>query len=558
MATKTLYKIQLGAFKNRPNAEKTAAVVRAQKFPAAVIQINGLWKVQSGAFSIKSNAEKRLKDIHEAAYHLKDPYKSYKSTFLNAIMVTVPGEQEKEDKKPAEKYGADKVYDLMKPYIDSSRAHSEFVRKYNAFIDIYNGKNGTSHSKIGMSNAWCAMFVDLMFYFAGYLDLIGYGKRSLNLMENAKKKGTWKSGTDDIKFGDIVIYQDSKGNPNHTEFALGPHDFISGNYNGGVHKRHRTSLKTVKGRIRPKYPSEPEKEGDLPPYVRVWAIRFWESDHEKYGDATVFIQYESDNKTIKHVILVDTGMNYTDTIKKLKTAGVTKIDAVIISHDHSDHYGYLYNDDKNAILDNFEVGHVYFPDQTGVKKYQPEYANRIARQAAKCAAYKVGYSYVSVGDVIKIGCFECKAIFQADANKLKEKEGHHFINNMSMIYHIVVDGTWIFDMGGDAQIEAQRQMLEAFKDRLEEIVCHVMKIRWHGDRDGITKDYVDAIKCLLAFCNYHGSENGSGRKSTYNVFRDRGAVVATNYKDGEIYMDIRGKKMEVKGSKTGHIKTFKL
>ena len=555
MATKTLYKIQLGAFKNRPNAEKTAAVVRAQKFPAAVIQINGLWKVQSGAFSIKSNAEKRLKDIHNAGLHLKDPYKSYKNTFLKAIMVTVPGEH---DKKPAEKYGAEKVYDLMKPYIDSETAHSDFIKNYNAFIDVFNAKHGTNHSKMDKTDSWCTAFLDLIFYQAGYLDLIGYGKRAKILMDKANEKGTWKSGSDDLKFGDIVIYQDEKGNPNHSEFALGGHYFISGNYNGGVHKRYRKSFKPIKGRIRPKYPSEPGKEGDLPPYIRVWAIRFWESDHEKYGDATAFIQYESDNKTIKHVILVDTGMNHTDTIKKLKAAGVKKIDAVIISHDHSDHYGYLNNDEKKAILDEFEVGHVYFPDQTGVRRYQPEYANRIARQAAKCLAHGVGYSYVSVGDVIKIGCFECRAIFQADAKKLKEKEGHHFINNMSMIYHIVVDGTWIFDMGGDAQAEAQRQMLEAFKDRLEEILCHVMKIRWHGDRDGITKDYVDAVKCILAFCNYHGSENGSGRKSTYNVFRDRGAIVATNYKDGEIYMDIRGKKMEVKGSKTGHIKTFEL
>jgi len=39
------------------------------------------------------------------------------------------------------------------------------------------------------------------------------------------------------------------------EFALGGNKFVSGNYNGGVHVRTRPNFKTVKGRIRPKYPT---------------------------------------------------------------------------------------------------------------------------------------------------------------------------------------------------------------------------------------------------------------------------------------------------------------
>ena len=261
MATKTLYKVQIGAYKQRENAEKTAAVARIHKFPATVIQINGLWKVQSGAFSIKSNAEKRLKSIHEAGFHLKDPYKSYKNTFLRVIMVTVPGTDDaKKSEISKTPTGADKIYALIKPYIDSKTAHSDFVKNYNKFIDEYSKKTGASHSKIDMSNAWCSEFVDYIFYKAGYLDLIGYGKRAKNLMDNAKKKGTWKDGSDDIKYGDVVIYKNSKGEPNHTEFALGGKDFISGNYNGGVHIRHRRSFNTVKGRIRPKYPTAEERK----------------------------------------------------------------------------------------------------------------------------------------------------------------------------------------------------------------------------------------------------------------------------------------------------------
>ena len=53
-------------------------------------------------------------------------------------------------------------------------------------------------------------------------------------------------------------------------------------------------------------------------YVRVWAINHWESDPEKYGDATAIIEYGFDGVNIEHVALIDTGMDGSDTIKKLK------------------------------------------------------------------------------------------------------------------------------------------------------------------------------------------------------------------------------------------------
>lgn len=229
-----LYKVQVGAFGSKTNAQKRVEALKDKGFNAVLIYENKLYKVQCGAFANKDNATTLKTKLEKAGFKV-------------AII------QVKQTSESTAVSGAQKVYELMKPYIDSKTAHSDFIKKYNAFIDVYNKAHGTSHSKIGTSNAWCTMFVDLMFYEAGMLDLIGYGKRALNLMNNAKKLGTWKSGSNDIQFGDVVIYQDSNGDPNHTEFAIGSHTFISGNYNGGVHKRYRSSLGSVKGRIRPKY-----------------------------------------------------------------------------------------------------------------------------------------------------------------------------------------------------------------------------------------------------------------------------------------------------------------
>lgn len=228
MAEKKTLRVRLKQpFATKAAADKRAELVKKKGIPSVVVKTDSGYAVQIGAFSVFKNAEKRMKQANAAGFE------SY------IIM-------------PMEPVGADKVYSMMQPYIDSKTAHKDFVKEYNKMMDAIQG----DHSKISMSNAWCSEFVDLMFYKASYLDLIGYGKTAKNLMDNAKKRRTWKAGSDDIKYGDVVIYMDDHGEPNHTEFALDSHHFISGNYSGGVHKRYRKSLKTVRGRIRPKYPNK--------------------------------------------------------------------------------------------------------------------------------------------------------------------------------------------------------------------------------------------------------------------------------------------------------------
>lgn len=519
MATKTLYKVQVGAYKVKENAEKMANKLRKRHFPAVLVKVDGLWKVQSGAFSIKENADQRVKDLKNAGY--------------DAIMVTVPGSNDKKEpvKVPT---GWNKVLKVLNTIVSAKDPHQKVV-------DILK-KHGHT---LKPSSAWCSETVVAAFLEAGYEKLIGgYAADAPSLKRHAKNLGIWHDGSSGIKAGDIVLY--GSGTPNHTEIAIDSTYNISGNYNGTAKKRKRSGRK-IHGYIRPKYPtSEPaKKEDDIQHKLRVrfWAIRFWESDPEKYGDASVFIQYGADGKSIEHVFLVDTGMNNSDTIKKLKKAGVTHIDAILISHDHSDHYGYL-----ESILKTFKVDHVYFPDQTGVKKYQPEYANRISKQAAKCVSAGAKYSYLKPGDEFKVGDdIWVRAIFMADPSKLPEKEDHHFINNMSIAVQVFV-GKWTFHMAGDMQSDAIKQML-AHCDA--ELNCDVFKIQWHGDRGGITIDLANALFPSVAVSNYHGPASSGGRKSTYKVLENVGCLVMENYKDGEVYMDILDDKMTVSGSKTG-------
>lgn len=418
--------------------------------------------------------------------------------------------------------GPQRVYDLMKPYIGSKTAHSDCIKKYNAFIDDYNKKNGSSHSKIGTDNAWCAMFVGLMFYLAGYLDLIGYGKRSVNLMENAKKRGTWKTGTDDIRFGDIVIFHDGSGTPNHTEFALDDKYDISGNYNGGVGKRTRAGRKIL-GRIRPKYPQN-SKEGDSTNKIRMYAPRFWENNPDYFGDETIFIDG-------KEGAVFDTGMYGSLAVSKVKALGLDAI-AIVITHPHGDHTGNV-----KTMVDKLPVKHVYLPDQTGIRKYQKSYAERMDSIADHCKKAGVPVTWLKMGDSFNVGSIKVDCIFQANADKLKEKDGHHFINNMSMVYKVYA-GAWRILIGGDLSAEGIVQMMASGVD----FSCDGFKFFWHGDRNGIKTAFAQALKGVyFAFTQYeHKEGKGNGRTSTYNLLRDIGAFVARAFEDGEINVDFQG------------------
>ena len=52
-----LFRVQVGAFKDKANAEKVMEKTKASGFQTYIRQENNLFKVQIGAFSVRNNAE---------------------------------------------------------------------------------------------------------------------------------------------------------------------------------------------------------------------------------------------------------------------------------------------------------------------------------------------------------------------------------------------------------------------------------------------------------------------------------------------------------------------
>lgn len=66
--TKTLYRVQVGAFARIANANAMLARVKAAGFNACLVQEKNLYKVQVGAFSVIGNAEKMKRKLEVAGF----------------------------------------------------------------------------------------------------------------------------------------------------------------------------------------------------------------------------------------------------------------------------------------------------------------------------------------------------------------------------------------------------------------------------------------------------------------------------------------------------------
>ena len=67
-STKTVYRVQTGAFRNKANATNLLSKIKAAKFDAYVTMADGYYKVQIGAFTNKTNANNMVKKLKAAGF----------------------------------------------------------------------------------------------------------------------------------------------------------------------------------------------------------------------------------------------------------------------------------------------------------------------------------------------------------------------------------------------------------------------------------------------------------------------------------------------------------
>ena len=223
------------------------------------------------------------------------------------------------------------------------------------------------------------------------------------------------------------------------------------------------------------------------------------------------IKYAQDNwkKSNKTYNLSD------NTIKYLKSQGITKIDHLILSHGDYDHMGEAIN-----LVENFKVEKVIF----------------------NCGEFNdLEKELIYVLDKKKIHYYSCIEELNSDDNKLffiNNKDYDNENDNSSVIYTELNNHKFLFM--GDAGVEVEEDLIEKYN--LNDI--DVLKVGHHGSNTSSSKIFINNIKPKYAIISV-GKNNRYGHpKSSVLDTLSNSKIYRTDL-DGSIMFKINNNKLKI-------------
>lgn len=215
-------------------------------------------------------------------------------------------------------------------------------------------------------------------------------------------------------------------------------------------------------------------------------------------------------------VLVDTGQEGTVLLEALARHGITRLDAVLLSHKDADHTGAL-----SALAGVVEVGHVYI------------HADLLAadscaavRQAALWVTKGAGAQGVRSGDVLSVGSISLRLLAPA--------QGGQSENDDSLV--------WLLSASDDEGKTLARGLLtgDAEQAALENVAAQAgdvdfLKVGHHGSADAVSDAQMRILRPELALISV-GADNDYGHptQSTLSVLERGGAQVLRTDQRGDI------------------------
>jgi competence protein ComEC len=211
----------------------------------------------------------------------------------------------------------------------------------------------------------------------------------------------------------------------------------------------------------------------------------------------------------------------------LRKKGVRKIDAVILSHAHSDHAGGLLR-----VLEDIPVGIFIEP---GAAHTSDIYINLLDLAAAK----NIPYLNVSRGDVLK-GFGEAEIIFLNPPESFYRDESP--LNNNSIVMRLEY-GVVSFLFTGDIEKKAEEELVAVYGDSLASVV---LKAPHHGSGSSNTAGFISAVGPAVAVISAGiGNDFGHPHRSVLKRYGDAGIKILRTDENGTVVIKTDGKRLSV-------------
>lgn len=188
----------------------------------------------------------------------------------------------------------------------------------------------------------------------------------------------------------------------------------------------------------------------------------------------------------------------------LKSKGVTRLDGVIISHAHYDHFGGLL-----WLADHIEIGKLYDPGYGFSKAASADYSRELADYDRLRARFKQQgkLTEVHAGDRLDLDPgLEVEVIappkeFFPDLHPEKRPKNdppEHYLLNLNSLEVRIRHGSMVFLLAGDIEAEDQIRSLVP-RVGAEKLKCHVLVAPGHGLH--ATKPFAEAARPELAIAS---------------------------------------------------------
>lgn len=212
-------------------------------------------------------------------------------------------------------------------------------------------------------------------------------------------------------------------------------------------------------------------------------------------------------------------------VDNLNAMGISKLDAILVSHPHIDHIGGI-----PFVLEQFPVDMIYRSKLTYDTETYKKLENKLQEKNIPITFVAEGDEFDFGGAHIKIYNPEQEIQYQgADADKDTQ-----FINNNSVVMRITYGKSSLF-MGGDLYTPGENRMMELYGDELK---SGLMKANHHGDNTSNSRKFIETIAPTYVAAMH----DGIASLDIYNAFRKRNVKMFLSSADGIIKLqgDIDG------------------